>query len=215
MRTQKSAHSLRSINIVRSPSPYICPSCRCNASRSSSHATASASYKAVEKVQKSRSVAIAPAGQDFNRCLRNGRRRSQSTEASPSNLNGNIDSIVPAKDGTALKSGDEGSIGESKNSALAHGVASSYASRSNIRSRLKLWSEEQSQLANASGTATSDFTALPIPNSLLIEDLNELEGDREIEMFDMQEEAVDEEDDNLFASNALCLEPGDVFRTNL
>jgi hypothetical protein len=86
-----------------------------------------------------------------------------------------------------------------------------FATRENIRARLKKWSEEQAGLAIASGTATPQpLPPLPPPNSLT---LGVLEPVDEFESWDRIEDNVGEdgEEENQYARNLFAIEPGDVF----
>ena len=210
MKTQTNLHSLSSI--FRNRSPYICPACRPNTSRNSSHIAVRAGP--IQYRKRPKHFATYAAKDTLCLQLRDGSRRPHSLEARLSGHQADIDATLSATEPKTHRRDGEQIIGTGEDGLLPIGERSNYATRENIRSRLKKWSEQQVQYASASQPSPSSFSALPPPNSLLLEDL-EPEEEEDFELFNMQTNAVDEEDDILYASNELGLEPGDVFRAKL
>lgn len=89
---------------------------------------------------------------------------------------------------------------------------SDHPSQEDIRSRLRKWSEEQSLLANTSGSLVDNIETLPPNNSLLSQ---EVEIQEEDDAFDINQDNFNEDDEVPIPHNFLGLEPGDVFLSNL
>ena len=207
MGTQKSVQSLRSTKALLR-TPYICSSCRRNASRSASSEAASYNHGPASALRRPTFVAVVPPGNCVVRWLSCSSRRPNQTDPPPSGINGNIELPASVYAGEKIKAHDTRSV----EGALPQGDGDGYPTRQDIRSRLRKWSEEQAQLADASGSLVASINTLPPNNSLLYQE-DEIEDDAEA--FDMNQGNFDADDEVTFPHNFLGLEPGDVFHARL
>jgi hypothetical protein len=83
-----------------------------------------------------------------------------------------------------------------------------HASREDIRSRLRKWSEEQSLSANTSEPPVLTHNTIPPNNSIFHK---EAEPQDDEQPFEIDQDNFDTEDDVTTVINYLGLEPGDVF----
>jgi hypothetical protein len=207
MRTRKSVQSLRSTNTLRRI-PYVCSSCRRNAFRSTSSEAAKYNHGPASALRRPTFAAVVPPGNCVVRWLSRSSRHPNQTDPAPSGIDDNTELPASVYAGETVKAHDTQSV----EGALPQGDGHGYPTRQDIRSRLRKWSEEQAQLADASGSLVASINTLPPNNSLLYEE-DEMEDDTEA--FDMNQDNFDPDDEVTFPHNFLGLEPGDVFQARL
>jgi hypothetical protein len=213
MRTQKSTRSLRSATITQFRSPYVCPSCRRNASRIRSQVgTAARPFIALRQPNFPQ---IASSTNTLSQAIHNSSLRTIETPSANPNHDTDPNISFPSRSRRrrtgrrAVEGGPRIAIEEEAPSPLDnHG---DFATREGVRARLKKLSEEQARLAIASGAATPQpLPPLPPPNSLTLEVLEPVD---EFDSWDRIEDNVGEggEEENQYARNLFAIEPGDVF----
>lgn len=209
MRTQKGVHSLRSTIVLRR-TPYICSRCRRNASRYASTDVANYRIGKASVLQWPRFDAVEATGKAAVRWLSGSSRRPSGIDPVSGRVRGNGEGAALLYAGNSVKPQD----GQIKADVPQKGDDGGYPSREGIRLRLRKWSEEQSHLADASGTSVPTIGVLGPNNSLDLE-----KADAYFEEFkealDTNQDNLDEEDEVTFPHNLLGLEPGDVFLANL
>ena len=209
MSTQKSLHSLRS-TIVPCRRLYIRSSSRRNASCFASTDGSKNRIGTTSVLQRPRFDAVATKGKLAVRWLSSSRRRPSGINPTSRTANGNDQGALLFYAGDSTKPQD----GQLKADVSQQGADEGYTSGEGIRSRLRKWSEEQSHLADVSGTSVPTIGVLGPNNSLDLEKTDAYFEEFK-EALDTNQDNLDEEDEVTFPHNLLGLEPGDVFLANL